>query len=463
MTPERMLLVLGLVFGLLFLAVTPPYQTPDEYQHLYRAYHITEGYLRTSPGGLDDIPASLPAAGEAFQRLPFKPEAKVAPGEVLAAWRIPLAPQIRQEVWIFGAYTPLGYLPQVAGAAGARLLDLPALGVLSLARLGNLLAGLALAWAALRVAPYFRWTLALLALTPMALFLRSSASPDSVTNSLAALLLAAVLALAWGPEGEARRRDLLIVFAAALGLALSKGGGYALFCLLVLLVPWQRLAASRRRAAALVAVLLLATFAAAALSAWTAHLAYDPLHMRPGAHLDPRAQVAGVLADPLRFAGLVAWDYVKNGPRYLFQFVGNLGWLDIPLPFAAAGGWVLLLLGLAIVDGPAGAPVSVRQRLVLAAVVAGTLVVISASQYLTWTPVGADRIEGLQGRYFIPAAPLALLLFTRRRRVAAGLPATGSAFPPRAGWLLFAAAALLLTIALTCTVLRYYVGSPAAS
>lgn len=466
MTPERALLVLGLLFGLLFLFVTPPYQAPDEHHHVFRSYHVGEGRLRTAPaGGLDGVPASLPDSAEVFrQKLPFNPEVKIAPGDVLAAWGRPLAPDERREIWIFGTYLPLSYLPQAGGAAAARLLGLPALGVLYLARLGNLLACLALAWAALRVAPFFRWTLALLALTPMALFLRSSASPDAVTNALAALLLAAVLALAWGPEGEARRRrDLVILFAAALGLVLCKGGGYALFSLLVLLVPRDRLAASRRRAAVLTAGLLLATLAGFALSAWTARLAYDAAPMRPGAHLDPQAQAQVILADPLGFAGLVAGDYLRNGAGYLFQFVGNLGWLDTPLPVAAAAAWALLLLAVAIGDGPAGAPLSVRQRLVLLAVVAGTLAAISASQYLTWTPVGADRIEGLQGRYFIPAAPLALLLFTRRRSAgdealrAPGTPETGASFSPRAGWPLFAAAAALLTTALTCTVLRYYV------
>jgi Predicted membrane protein (DUF2142) len=469
MNAERCLLVLGLLFGLLFLVVTPPYQAPDENQHAFRSYHIAEGHLRTAAfGGLDQVPASLPDSAAGFwQQLPFQPEAKIAPGDVLAAWGRPLAPDVRREIWIFGNYLPLCYLPQVAGAAVARLLGLPALGVLYLARLGNLLACLALAWAALRVAPFFRWTLALLALTPMALFLRSSASPDAVTNALAALLLAAVLALAWGPEGDParRRRDLLILFGAALGLVLCKGGGYALFSLLVLLVPRQRLAATRGRTAVLTAGLLLATLAGFALAAWTARQAYDSLHLRPGAHLDPQAQAEVVLADPLRFAGLVAGDYLQNGLRYLFQFVGNLGWLDTPLPFAVAAAWALLLLAVAVQDGPASAPPSFWQRLVLLAVVAGTLVALSLSQYLTWTPVGADRIEGLQGRYFIPAAPLVLLLFSRRQaspvgdgslRVA-GTPETGSPFSPRTGWPLFATAAAVLTIALTCTVLRYYV------
>jgi uncharacterized membrane protein len=41
--------------------------------------------------------------------------------------------------------------------------------------------------------------------------------------------------------------------------------------------------------------------------------------------------------------------------------------------------------------------------------------IIVTSQYLTWTPVGAPTITGLQGRYFIPLAPAVLSLLHNRR------------------------------------------------
>jgi uncharacterized membrane protein len=39
------------------------------------------------------------------------------------------------------------------------------------------------------------------------------------------------------------------------------------------------------------------------------------------------------------------------------------------------------------------------------------VILISTSQYLSWTPLKAGTIEGLQGRYFIPISPLFVLLF----------------------------------------------------
>jgi uncharacterized membrane protein len=73
--------------------------------------------------------------------------------------------------------------------------------------------------------------------------------------------------------------------------------------------------------------------------------------------------------------------------------------------------------------------------------------VISASQYLAWTTVAGNTIEGMQGRYFLPLAPLSLKII--------GLPRTF--VPERWSAMLFATSALLLNmIGLILVVRRYY-------
>src|SRR4029079_8068336 len=58
MTPERTVLVVGLLGGLLFVAATPPFQAPDEPNHFARAYQISEGVLFPRSGGAD-LPESV--------------------------------------------------------------------------------------------------------------------------------------------------------------------------------------------------------------------------------------------------------------------------------------------------------------------------------------------------------------------------------------------------------------------
>ena len=62
MHPERIFIFVGLLFGLLFLIVTPPFQAPDEPAHFFRAYEISDlGIIAERQGDSvgDFLPQSL--------------------------------------------------------------------------------------------------------------------------------------------------------------------------------------------------------------------------------------------------------------------------------------------------------------------------------------------------------------------------------------------------------------------
>src|SRR5262245_47008963 len=58
--PEVAFFRLGLVFGLLFLVITPPAQVSDEPVHFYRACYLANGKLRAVRLGDTGVGAELP-------------------------------------------------------------------------------------------------------------------------------------------------------------------------------------------------------------------------------------------------------------------------------------------------------------------------------------------------------------------------------------------------------------------
>ena len=42
--PHQYFLITALFFGLIYIFIVPPFQSPDEGHHLYRAYHLAEGH-----------------------------------------------------------------------------------------------------------------------------------------------------------------------------------------------------------------------------------------------------------------------------------------------------------------------------------------------------------------------------------------------------------------------------------
>ena len=428
------MLAVGLLGGLLLIGVTPPFQVPDEPAHFFHVYAFATGAplertvalgtvatiatLSTTAAGQHAargvrLPASLPAlAGLCDAGLPFHPERRLPPGLLAAAWRIQLAPE-RSAILSAGLLSPYGpvpYLGAIPAVALGRLAGARPLVLLYLARLGNLALALALVWAAVRITPVLRWLFALVALTPMAMFERSSAAADAFTDAIALLLAACVLRLAFGAYANSRRRAAGMT-AVAMLLAATKAV-YFLLDGLIFMVQAARLG-SARRAAGVRGGAVAAILAGAGMSWWTARFYFTLVPLRPG--VQPLVQLRGVMAAPLHFLGVAAADPFRHAARYLVGFVGNFGWLDTPLPPAAVVLWAVMLLAAALTGGDRTIRLEPWQRCLAAAAVAVTVLALSVAQYLAWTPLGSGEIDGLQGRYYLPVAPAAALLVYNRR------------------------------------------------
>jgi hypothetical protein len=122
--------------------------------------------------------------------------------------------------------------------------------------------------------------------------------------------------------------------------------------------------------------------------------------------------------------------------------------VDVPLPALAHALAAAALLAACVADGADPPALSPARRLALAALALAGCGLILAIAYLTANPVGAPRVAGVQGRYFLPLAPLlAFALPSRELRALSG----------RSGWAGLLAAGLL-TASLAALLRRYYVG-----
>lgn len=452
MRPDRFFLLAGLLFGLAFLVVTPPFQVPDEPAHFYRSYAISEEDLsgrRLGGGWGAMLPASLwQLDTELRGDLPGHPERKIRPETIRRAFRLPLAEERR----VFVDYRTsaqlscVPYLPQAAAIAVARALGAPPLVLLYAARLVNLLVATALIALALRQLPAFRWLFTLLALTPMAVFLRASLSADAFTTAVAFLLAATAARLAWGENQQdgwqGGWKDVALLTACAAALCLTKPV-YAPLAGLAFLIPASRLPGGRRLPSLTVFVAVTAAAFALAVAIGSAM----DLPLRLDKVVDRDRQIQDAFADPPRVAGILIRDYRQQGDRYVAQMVGQLGWLDINLPKPFLWGFLLVLGLLVLGEGSRKVEVRPWQRALLGLMAIATLALVSAAQYATWTPYGADFLEGIQGRYLLPLAPAAAwLLHTRRFQLS---PAVLSRVLP-------ALSALSCAFALWLVLRRYY-------
>jgi uncharacterized membrane protein len=414
---------MSLLAGTVLVFLIPPFQSPDEPNHFLRVFQISEGHLvseiRSEARGTDVIvvaggmePRGLLEQTAQFTHLAFQPAMKTSWFEIDAQLHTP-AHMNRRTFEIFSntaIYSPIVYAPQAITLGLGRMLRLHPLILLYCGRLGSVLGWTLLGYLTLRLTPALHGAFLLLLVMPMPLFLSAALSADVITTALAILLTAFCLHEAMA-IGRMRRSGLLVLVLLTVCLSLTKPAYFPLL-LLFFLIPPDRLG-SRRRYWLTFAGLVLVNFVA--IGVWLSATPGLGLILRPDDQaLAPLQQFAWVKHHPLDFLSLF-WHTVRaKGFWWTVSLVGVLGWLDTHLPIGFLIPYPLAIILLAMF-GPSSAKTIwlFRSRWGLLAVAAAILLpfaTIGLMDYVSWTDLGARRVEGIQGRYFLPLVPVALLV-----------------------------------------------------
>jgi uncharacterized membrane protein len=482
--PEKAFLWIGAIVGVCLVLLTPPFQVPDEYQHFYRAYQLSEGQILADyhvgecsgyTRDRQDIPCSggyLPKSLLVTVRQVSPPnlrgsaEVQQNPQDIFALLDLPLQPSDRTFIRFQGAalYSPVPYIPQIIGIAVGRILGVSPLIMFYLARFVNLLAWLGLGYWAIWKTPMVSWLFALLLLMPMSLFQAGSLSADAVTNGLVFLLTATFLQYSLA-KTTISDRDLWFLGILCLGLPLVKPA-YIPLIFLFLLIPASKINSEKTstdlqdspRHSQLFPFRFFSKYTAVGggivaastltMLGWSSVAGDNYGKIYPS--ILPKEQLLFVLQHPFEYIGILFHTLREFGGQYLVEFIGKLGWLDTPLPLVAVISYWLVLLVVALV-GEENSQIAIAwwQKLILGLVGLASSGLIFTLIYAAGSPVGANIIQGVQGRYFIAIAPTVfLLLYNRNIRFPVKYFSTGIVF-----YLL-----VVQGITLTTLVHRYYVG-----
>ncbi|MCP1469831.1 putative membrane protein [Sphingobium sp. OAS761] len=439
---EKALLAILCIATLFFTIVTPPFQAPDENQHYMKALSLAHGHLLTRQRG-DAVGAELPRAALEIHAADFPtevpPTVRRFEGERLRESVSADAQRPGQAFADFpnvASYAPSLYAPGALGLMAGKGMGLPWLATFYIGRLVNMATGLLLLLFALRLLPFGRNAMLATALLPTFAYQTGSLSPDAVINGLGFIGIA--LALRIGFVGRTRERDIGLAIAAPL-LALAKG------VYLPVMAAGVRLDHLRRDARPWLLIGAMA-LGAIAFVGWMQYsggsqVLYHIQSRKTGETMMTaplRDQLAHVMADPVGYVRILVSSVIERAPVYLLQIIGRFGWNAILLPLLAYP-LGLLMLGAGVASGT-GARFGLSQRLWWLLVALGVAMLIETAMYLTGTPLGADYIQGTQGRYFLPILPLVLIALSPAK------PLRGSQrfFVGSAAFLLLIAAATVL-------------------
>lgn len=407
---------LFLCVGFWISILIPPIQSPDEYQHLYRAYLLSKNHWLLQATEKDqrhqdlwhfgqrggNIDLGLIAFKDAHWPLVLDPHRRLSEIEQDAASRIEWQHTSQFERMPgAGYYFPLIYGPQALGLLTGRWLDLSVLHSYWFCRAYTSIACVLLLIAAIRMwrPPPLAWALLLL---PMTVFQWLSPTIDGLTTSLAVLTLSLFVRICASQTRASTR--LLIGMSIAIFLLTTTRTHLLPMLALPYFIGWRH--RSWR-------VFLGALFLSLTVLAWLVFAITSTQDDRVQHAASSGATLWQYILHPKELAGMV-WASLSHPATFDFyqrSFIGILGWLNVVLPEKA---YVIIWAGLVLCYlwtfnrfGPK-AGWSSSCRLLLAFLALSSIGLVFLAMLTTWTPANSPRIEGVQGRYFIvPAIMLA--------------------------------------------------------
>ncbi len=280
-----------------------------------------------------------------------------------------------------------------------------------LSRVFNPLVSVLLIWFAIRLIPFARLGMLLLACMPMTLTQLASNSYDATLIGIAFLLLAYVLHLKFKWSPQVRKAELLKLAVLFMILACCKPV-YNVMVFLYLLLAVSKIGSLKKYIILFFSFIALMVALPYSFTAFRAVFAGNIPHI-PVPWLDPVPQLHFILGNVAGY-GKILFNtcFIVKRNFYFQSFIGVLGWLDNPLPSSLIKSFLCILLVNALLAGNRKFRLSLRDKMILLGTFIAGLLAVETAIYLTWTPVGGSIVEGVQGRYFIPLAPMLLLVFS---------------------------------------------------
>ncbi|HEX6416346.1 MAG TPA: DUF2142 domain-containing protein [Candidatus Saccharimonadales bacterium] len=300
-------------------------------------------------------------------------------------------------------YNPIAYIPSAAFIKIGNLLDLSAGNIVMLARLGSLLAFIVLSFWAIYLLRNSRakWIVFCIALMPGSIVAAASVGVDSVLNGIALLVFALIIRV-FTKEGLSTPLRIVLITGGLL-LPLLKLP-YAIISMAILFLPIypSALKGWLTRFGLGTAMLLPALYWTIVTSGpnttqslWV-HAGSTP----PNTH----DQIMFIISHPIAYLESLIKTPLVN------DWAGGLGALthqvNLQLPsLLLLFGFLLTLLAAWMAVQDISSRHKKRFNYLMFAVPTLSVLGIASALYVAFNPVGAEIIEGVQGRYFFPILP----------------------------------------------------------
>lgn len=407
---EKIFVGTAVIFGLLYMLVIPPYAVPDEQAHFVTAYNDSSEILgeETLKDGNLVVLQEKEILCDPSGHYPTKERYVESvngifgktyehSGESVLGGKVLDMPKI-------------SYAPQTLGITIARLLNFNGIQLFYMGRIFALLTYVVIVYWAIKIMPFAKMVLFVTALLPMSMQQAMSYSYDMLVNAISFFMIAYFFHLIYKKD-KVEKKDILVLCICTAILAPIKVV-YIVIIGMGILIPYQKFGTKIKK------------WSYAFVLGMAGVIPTVITRIVSMADMIGGSQKNSDLLGYEVYGGVYFLQHLGELPRifietiqemtsyYVDTMIGKqLGWLEIEIPPIIIEGFlILLLISVARKRGEKeiiqiGSKVWMGTLAFLCCIFTGFVLLIS------WTEVGQQVIAGVQGRYFLPIAPMVLLLF----------------------------------------------------
>ncbi|CAG9612584.1 hypothetical protein BACCIP111899_01761 [Bacillus rhizoplanae] len=447
-TIKNFVVVAG-AMGIMFSFNNPLFEATDENFHFAKAYDISLGHLLSTKQG-DKVGVNLP---ENIDDMPRPNQFETTYGLLQKGERYDRAKSEAWDTYTFAnktkfveqpttaVYTPIPYIPQALGLFIANILGLKAFSALMLGRIFNLIVYIVLTAMAIKIIPRLKNTLAFLASFPLFVSLAASFSADAMLMGLTYLFIAIILQKLMCSEKDVLRvKDFVIPTLLLILIVLCKFTYWPLSFLMLSFVGRDLF---RTKMQGIISFLTLAGISGLLMSSWNLFVMKFVGTINPNEKINPVEQLKFMFGHPVD-AMKTFFGTFEDGMSTWLTMLNQVGWVT----HLMSGIVIISLVGLVMTAIFDYTEDKFKLRnidywiFILTSISIVGLVMLSL--YLTWSEVGADFINGLQGRYFLPILPIILFMFNEKMNVKQHSELTAQRSAKLACWMLLYANVFML-------------------
>ena len=407
MSIEKLFVIIGFIFGLLFIFIIPPFESPDENNHFKRAYAISNlEFFQVKNKDTDKVGLTIPVEMDKYinekvewrddrtKKYSYKDFYKDIYGKQnLSKTRVVEATTT--------SYTPIIYLTPTLGILASKVIS-PApttAYMLEFARLSSLIFYLIIGYFAIKLTPVYKKSMFTILLLPVSMFLGSMVSYDNILIPIILLGVSLIFKLIYDKDFKFDKK-MLIVFSIIAYILLNIKIIYFPVLALLLFIPKDKFKNNSKIKTYMIlaGIVIFATI-----------LLKIPNYLTPGEGSEwASKQLNYVLTHPFNYLKTLLYNFKCQAKIQIEWMVGTFGLVDTKLPpiciLIAFINMLIVFISDAITEK---IKMKKSTKLIMIGYVLFAVVAMYTAMYVYWTAdliktVGGSDIIGIQGRYFIP-------------------------------------------------------------